>query len=88
MTTQGTKLFPFGDEYKNGSVALSKVPPFKNAGQHGNSGYDQKVDIWAVGCLLFELLTGVVARCLSRTAASGRVIALCEDTLLPRSSRL
>ena len=44
------QMFPFGSEY---SSTASKMPPLKK-----KVGYDQKVDIWAVGCLLFELLTG------------------------------
>ena len=46
------QLFPFGNEY---SSTVNKVPPLKQK----RGGYDQKVDIWAVGCLLFELLTGM-----------------------------
>lgn len=53
------QLFSFGDEYTSGSITGAKVPPFRKPAQHDKSGYDQKVDIWAVGCLLFELLTGV-----------------------------
>ena len=85
-----TQLFPFGDEYKTNSATTSKVPPFKKAGHTGDAGYDQKVDIWAVGCLLFELLTGVSIPYLLGTAARGFVIAHCEDALLamPLSSRL
>lgn len=45
------QLFPFGSEYAS---APSRVPPLRQKG-----GYDQKADIWAVGCLLFELLTGM-----------------------------
>ncbi|KAL3141526.1 hypothetical protein ABBQ32_004775 [Trebouxia sp. C0010 RCD-2024] len=52
------QLFSFGDEYTSGSITGAKVPPFRKPAQHDKSGYDQKVDIWAVGCLLFELLTG------------------------------
>ena len=44
------QMFPFGSEYTS---TASKMPPLKK-----KVGYDQKVDIWAVGCLLFELLTG------------------------------
>ncbi len=46
------QLFPFGSEY---SSTANKVPPLKQK----RGGYDQKVDIWAIGCLLFELLTGM-----------------------------
>ncbi|DBA77197.1 TPA: hypothetical protein ACH3X1_009770 [Trebouxia sp. C0004] len=46
------QLFPFGSEY---SSMASKVSPLKQK----RGGYDQKVDIWAIGCLLFELLTGM-----------------------------
>ncbi len=46
------QLFPFGSEY---SSTANKVPPLKQK----RGGYDQKVDIWSVGCLLFELLTGM-----------------------------
>ncbi|DBA80162.1 TPA: hypothetical protein ACH3X2_007633 [Trebouxia sp. C0005] len=45
------QLFPFDSEC---SSTAGKVPPLKQK----RGGYDQKVDIWAIGCLLFELLTG------------------------------
>ena len=54
----GSQLFPIGDEYTSGATTGGKVPPFKKAPQLERPGYDQKVDIWAVGCLLFELLSG------------------------------
>ena len=54
----GSQLFPFGDEYTSGDTTSSKVPPFRKAAHDETAAYDQKVDIWAVGCLMFELLTG------------------------------
>ena len=63
----GIQLFPFGDEYQTSIAAGSKVPPFRKAGSSKQPAYDQKVDIWAVGCLLFELLAGTItANCLAR----------------------
>ena len=53
-----SQLFPFGAEYTRSSTARRKVPPLQKAAQGESAPYDQKVDIWAVGCLLFELLTG------------------------------
>ena len=54
-TEANIQLFPFGSEY---SSMANKVPPLKQK----RGGYDQKVDIWAIGCLLFELLTGMGQR--------------------------
>lgn len=58
----GAQLFPFGEEYTISSAPGSKVPPLRKAAQEAKTGYDQKVDVWAVGCLLFELLTGMSRR--------------------------
>ena len=54
---EGAQLFPFEAEYE---PRKPKVPPIgvKVPPVGGQRSYDQKADIWAVGCLLFELLTG------------------------------
>ena len=48
--SRDAQLFPFGEEYQ---AKKAKVPLIG-----AKRSYDQKADVWAVGCLLFELLTG------------------------------
>ncbi len=70
--TDSIQIYPFGGEYTS---LASKVPPLKK------KGYDQKVDIWAVGCLLFELLTGAVAAIAVSVALAVSIIccACCRE---------
>ena len=57
----------------------SKVPPLRRAAQNEAASYDQKVDIWAVGCLLFELLTGASRHsCLTDAA----MLTACSNAYL------
>ena len=74
-----SQLFPFKEEYTRGSINRSKVPSLRKAVQSEAAPYDQKVDIWAVGCLLFELLTGASRHSCLLDAA---ILTACSNAYL------
>ena len=60
--TLEVKLIDFGMSYKNegNEKKLSEIlgTPFYMAPEIFNGKYDNKVDLWACGVLLYELLSG------------------------------
>ena len=72
-------------------TALAGTPAYMSPEQTRGLPFDKRTDVWAFGCVLFELLAGqrpVMASTFDDTATSGRVdlAALPEDTPAPLRS--
>lgn len=60
-----------------GGVALLGTPPYMSPEQIRGQEVDERVDIWALGCILYETLTG--RRAFARETAADTLAAILED---------
>ena len=67
-----------GSSMPGGSRHSSRGPGSGNAGANHPQPYDEKVDIWAVGVLLYELLVGKPPFEVEDPAETARLILLAR----------